>query len=187
MRKAIHSSKGPTEMDTDLSFDLRRRFRDAMANLPAAVNIVTTAGPAGRCGITASAVCSVSDTPPTLLFCINRNSTAVAAFADNKRICINVLPGDHEQLALHFAGVTKLSMEERFAEAAWSDGWGELPRLEPALVSLAGRLVEVAQVGSHDVMFVEIDDIAMRADADALIYFDRQFRRISRQPDVATA
>ena len=43
-------------MDTDIALDLRRRFRDAMANLPAAVNIVTTAGPAGRCGITASAV-----------------------------------------------------------------------------------------------------------------------------------
>ena len=29
----------------------RLRFRDAMASLSAAVNIVTTDGPAGRCGI----------------------------------------------------------------------------------------------------------------------------------------
>ena len=34
----------------------RLRFRDAMASLSAAVNIVTTDGPAGRCGITATAV-----------------------------------------------------------------------------------------------------------------------------------
>lgn len=34
----------------------RLRFRDAMASLAAAVNIVTTAGHAGRCGITATAV-----------------------------------------------------------------------------------------------------------------------------------
>nr|VUD25719.1 4-hydroxyphenylacetate 3-monooxygenase coupling protein [Salmonella sp. NCTC 7297] len=33
----------------------RLRFRDAMASLAAAVNIVTTAGHAGRCGITATA------------------------------------------------------------------------------------------------------------------------------------
>ena len=32
-------------------------FRNAMARLPAAVNIITSDGPGGRCGITASAVC----------------------------------------------------------------------------------------------------------------------------------
>ena len=58
----------------------RLRFRDAMASLSAAVNIVTTDGPAGRCGITATAVCSVTDTPPTLLVCINRNSAMNPAF-----------------------------------------------------------------------------------------------------------
>lgn len=40
-------------------------FRDAMAHVGAAVNIITTDGPAGRAGFTASAVCSVTDTPPT--------------------------------------------------------------------------------------------------------------------------
>lgn len=58
----------------------RLRFRDAMASLGAAVNIVTTDGPEGRCGITATAVCSVTDTPPTLMVCVNRNSTMNAVF-----------------------------------------------------------------------------------------------------------
>ncbi len=49
------------------------RFRDAMASLSAAVNVVTTAGEAGRCGITATAVCSVTDTPPSVMVCINAN------------------------------------------------------------------------------------------------------------------
>ena len=47
----------------------RLRFRDAMASLSAAVNVVTTAGEAGRCGITATAVCSVTDTPPSVMVC----------------------------------------------------------------------------------------------------------------------
>ena len=50
----------------------RQDFRDAMARLGAAVNIITTGGPAGRGGFTASAVCSVTDEPPTLLVCMNR-------------------------------------------------------------------------------------------------------------------
>ncbi len=54
--------------------DAQKAFRQAMAHLGAAVNVITTAGPHGRCGITASAVCSVTDTPPTLLVCLNRSS-----------------------------------------------------------------------------------------------------------------
>ncbi|EPA9912692.1 pyrimidine utilization flavin reductase protein F, partial [Cronobacter sakazakii] len=39
----------------------QQAFRDAMSRLGAAVNIVTTDGPAGMAGFTASAVCSVTD------------------------------------------------------------------------------------------------------------------------------
>lgn len=41
----------------------KQDFRDAMARLGSAVNIITTDGPAGRAGFTASAVCSVTDAP----------------------------------------------------------------------------------------------------------------------------
>ena len=40
-------------------------FRQGMSNLGAAVNVITTDGAAGQAGFTASAVCSVTDTPPT--------------------------------------------------------------------------------------------------------------------------
>ncbi len=53
-------------------------FRDAMAHVGAAVNIITTDGPAGRAGFTASAVCSVTDTPPTLLVCLEPLGLGVA-------------------------------------------------------------------------------------------------------------
>jgi flavin reductase (NADH) len=160
--------------------DLRLRFRDAMANLPAAVNIVTTAGPAGRCGITATAVCSVSDTPPALLFCINKNSTTAKTFEQNGNICINVLPAECDELARHFAGMSGLCMEDRFKAGDWIIDDGKVPRLETALVSLTGRIVDIAQIGTHAVMFAEIDDISIRSDADALVYFDRTFRRVAR-------
>lgn len=39
-------------------------FRNAMALLGGAVSVITTDGPAGRFGFTASAVCSVTDSPP---------------------------------------------------------------------------------------------------------------------------
>lgn len=55
------------------------QFRAAMSRLGAAVNIITTDGVAGRHGMTASAVCSVSGEPATLLGCINRASRLAQA------------------------------------------------------------------------------------------------------------
>lgn len=81
----------------------RADFREAMAHLPAAVNILTTDGPNGRCGITVSAVCSVTDDPPTVLVCVNRKSAMHDVFSANGRVCVNVLGGDQQELALHFA------------------------------------------------------------------------------------
>lgn len=56
----------------------KQSFRDAMAQVGAAVNIITTDGPAGRAGFTASAVCSVTDEPPTLLVCLNRSASVLS-------------------------------------------------------------------------------------------------------------
>ena len=87
----------------------RLRFRDAMASLSAAVNVITTEGEAGRCGITATAVCSVTDTPPSVMVCINANSAMNPVFQGNGKLCINVLNHEQEEMARHFAGMTGMT------------------------------------------------------------------------------
>jgi flavin reductase (NADH) len=160
--------------------DARKDFRQAMAHLSAAVNVITTAGQFGRCGITASAVCSVTDAPPTLLVCLNRSSAMHATFAGNGRVCVNVLPGEHELLARHFAGLTQLAMDERFNLPLWDEGEHGVPVLRDALASLQGEIVELKDVGSHSVMFVKVTHIRVRSDGDGLVYFDRNFHRLTR-------
>lgn len=72
----------------------KQDFRDAMARLGSAVNIITTDGPAGRAGFTASAVCSVTDTPPDTtgvpeplrlsIFGVQAKSDAVRQYAGSR-------------------------------------------------------------------------------------------------------
>lgn len=157
-------------------------FRNAMAHLPAAVSIITTSGEAGRCGITASAVCSVTDSPPTILVCVNRSSATHDVFKQNGYLCVNVLSDEQEQLALHFSGVTKVPMEDRFGWDIWGDSSLELPVLSDALVSLQGKIKEFKEVGSHSVMFVELCDIHVSEEKDSLIYFNRLFHKVRRAP-----
>src|SRR5258708_22231475 len=54
----------------------KSEFRSAMSRLGAAVNVITTDGPAGRHGLTASAGCRLSHTPPTVIERVNRPRSA---------------------------------------------------------------------------------------------------------------
>src|SRR5580692_7029611 len=94
-------------------------FRDAMARLGAAVHVVTSAGPGGKTGFTATAVCSVSDQPATLLVCLNRRAKSAPLLAQNGVFCINTLGADEEKLADLFAGRSGVHLEERFSVGEW--------------------------------------------------------------------
>lgn len=155
------------------------QFRQAMAHLAAAVNIVTTEGPHGKLGITVTAVCSVTDTPPTVLVCVNQRSAAHDIFKNNGVVAVNVLAGEQSQLAQHFAGATKVPMEERFSWDIWDDNT-DAPTLRDARVALVGRIRDTYSRGTHTVMFVEIDSIRTRGEAEGLIYDSRDFHRVGQ-------
>lgn len=154
----------------------REVFRDGMACLAGAVNIVTTNGPTGRSGFTASAVCSVTDEPPTLLVCLNRNSSAAAAFLESDNLCVNTVGPDHQELAMRFGG--KTPMAERFAASAWHSGVSGAPVLEGAVVSFDCRIAQRHTVGTHVVMFGEVVGVEIRAGATASAWFGRKFHEL---------
>src|SRR3954452_13590030 len=95
------------------------QFREAMSQLGAAVHVVTTAGPAGTAGFTATAVCSVSDQPATLLVCLNRRSQVTPILESNRVLCVSTLRAGGDAIADVFAGRTRVTMAERFHTAPW--------------------------------------------------------------------
>src|SRR3954466_16084621 len=90
----------------------KEAFREGMSRLGAAVNIITTDGPAGRAGFTASAVCSVTDDPPTLLVCLNRSASVYQTVRANGTVCVNTLAAGQQQISDLFGG--KTPMDARF-------------------------------------------------------------------------
>ncbi|WP_233835431.1 flavin reductase [Paraburkholderia sp. ZP32-5] len=149
-------------------------YRDAMAGLGAAVNIITSDGEAGLAGCTASAVCGVSDEPPTLLVCINRSSRNNAAFRANGKLCVNVLSAEQQALAAHFSTST-LALVERFAAAQWDYLETGAPVLRGALASLDCEIESITEVGTHTVFFCAVKAARTRGAGDALIYYGRRY------------
>lgn len=164
----------------------RQEFRDAMARLGAAVNIITTGGPAGRGGFTASAVCSVTDEPPTLLVCMNRGATAAPRLKENGTVCVNVVAAGQQEAAMVFAGATKCTMEERFESGTWATLATGAPVLQGSVVSFDCRVTEIVEKGTHCVIFAEVAGIQQgSAHEHGLIYFGRDYHRVGKLPPPA--
>ncbi len=167
----------PRDVDPAAVLD-STQFRDAMARLGSAVNIVTTNGPHGWAGFAASAVCSVTDMPPTLLVCVQRTSSAYAALHGNRVLCVNTLASSHEALSQLFGGKTPMS--QRFAAAEWTALATGAPVLRDARVAFDCRIDRVAEVGTHDVLFCTVVAIASNGGADeGLYYVERRYRRLA--------
>lgn len=153
---------------------LRLAFREGMSRLAAAVNIVTTGGPGGVAGFTASAVCSVTDSPPTLLVCLNRASSSASIVEQNRVLCVNTLATGHEALSQRFGGAT--AQQDRFSSGNWVAGVTGAPRLQDALVSFDCAVDSMVQSGTHHVLFCRIVDIHHGSEQDAaLAYFRRRY------------
>ena len=153
-------------------------FREAMSRLGAAVHVVTTDGPSGRTGFTATAVVSVSDSPPTLLVCLNRGANSAPILRGNGLFCVNTLRAGDELIADTFAGRTKVARDARFDVGEWKKLATGSPALMSAVVALDCRVSEVKAVASHDIFFGIVEAIHSGPPGEALVYHDRAYKRV---------
>lgn len=153
-------------------------FRNAMSLLPTAVNVVTTEGLSGAHGFTASAVCSVTDSPPTLLVCMNTTSRSHGHFVENKILSVNVLGAQHEHISNTFA--SKLCSEQRFQQGTWTKLVTGSPVLEDALVSFDCEIEQVQEVGTHSVFMCRVVAIKQSEQDESLVYFNRTYHQVGQ-------
>ena len=151
-------------------------FRDAMALLASAVNVVTTAGVSGRYGLTASAVCGVTDSPASLLVCINQSASSHRYFVENKILSVNVLAADQQHLSQAFS--SKISPEARFAQGDWQQLKTGAPILQNALLSFDCQISQIQDVGTHSIFICQIVAIQHSQQQQALVYFNRAYHQV---------
>ena len=150
-------------------------YRDAMSRFAGAVHVVTTDGVAGKRGATVIAACSVSDTPPMILVCVNRENPKNDAFVENGNFALNTLAARHEPLAVAFSGVTGLAPEDRFAMAEWEVISSGAPALMGAVAVFDCELVDAKELATHRVMFGKVTGLRIGDNLRPLIYHGRSY------------
>lgn len=160
---------------TTVDTTLEDQFKAAMRQLATAVNIITTGEGEGSRGLTASAVCSLTVTPPMILICVNHFGEAHRAMLENGSFCVNVLNAQQRTLSDIFAGQAGVPPSERFHHGSWSTLSSGAPALDDALVNIDCRIAERVQTSTHSVFFGAVTAIRFGGQHAPLLHFDRQY------------
>jgi flavin reductase (DIM6/NTAB) family NADH-FMN oxidoreductase RutF len=152
-------------------------FRAAMGRTAAGVTVVTTDGEAGRVGVTVSTLCSLSLEPPSVLFCIHRESRALPFLIANGVFAANILAAEQQRVADSFAGLIPELREDRFRAGTWDRRITGAPLLHGALCRFDCRVASVFDFGSHRIVAGEVLDVETGT-GEPLVYSDRAYRRL---------
>jgi flavin reductase (DIM6/NTAB) family NADH-FMN oxidoreductase RutF len=152
-------------------------FRLIFAQLPSGVTVITTVSAEGEpCGMTASAVCSLSVEPLLLLACVKRTSATLAQLLAYRQFAVNILGRDHADLSARFAA----SRPDKFAGIRHRDVSG-VPVLDDALAWLSCRVHTTHPGGDHMIVVGAVTDMD-REEGEPLVWHASRYRALDSAP-----
>jgi flavin reductase len=151
-------------------------FKTAMRQVASSVAIIAAAQGRRRNGLTATAICSVSAAPPTLLVCVSREASATVLIEESAAFAVNFLASSQHGVARLFS-TAKLAPEARFAEGTWTTLETGSPMLEGTVASFDCRVESRVMSGTHNIYIGRVAG-AVSLEQDVLLYRDGLFRRL---------
>jgi len=153
-------------------------FRLAMRELASGVALVTAGRGEQRTGCTATSLCSLSLDPPSLIVCIARTSSTLAALRASGAFGVNILTAAHEDLADRFAGRGGVRGAARFAGAEWTTLVTGAPLLRAALAYLDCVVEEVLERHTHAILIGRVAAVHRTGGAPALVHRRGRFEQL---------
>lgn len=165
-------------MSADSTTDLHEAFLSAMSCAANTVYIVTTDGPAGKAGLTVTALSSVSADvdAPRLLICLHHDSGTAQIIRANGGFCVNMLGEADDALSDRFAGRHGDEID-RFAQGDWGVSRAGMPVLESAVAVFDCALSEETLVGTHHVLFGAVREARSAPEEAPLLYHKRSYAK----------
>jgi len=150
-------------------------FRSLWRGLAGSVFVVATGDGDRRAVMAATAVCSVSMEPPSLLVCINRTASAIRLIDRRGAFSVGLLPASAHDIGRHVGSETGM---RRFDKGDWGtatlpdtvvDG---LPWLRQAQATLFCGIDARHDYGTHTIFIGKVTALAGHGGDDPLLYCD---------------
>jgi len=143
-------------------------FRSVVGRFASGVTIVTTRDAAGTDhGMTVSAFCSLSLSPPLVLVCIDRTATMHDVMSTSESFVVNVLAAGQEALSRRFSTP---EASHRFDGIGYTRASGGAAMIEEALAYIECRMVSHCPGGDHSIFVGEVEAATARSERPLLYY-----------------
>ena len=159
--------------------ELKSGFQAAFGRVAATVGVLGVRDVDGQMlGMTATAISSLSDDPPSLVALVNEQNYTSQLIREQKQFSVTFLTAGSEELAhqLSRPGESKVIDE---AHLEHPSGW-PMPVLRDVTASMVCDLDECIEQFTHDILVGRITHVRTSdGPADPLLYLERRFLRLS--------
>lgn len=160
--------------------DLAAAMKLGMRHLASGVAIVATRDErSSRHGMTVTSVTSLTDQPPSLLVCLNKESETCRALQNVQYFSVNVLAQNQQQVSDNFAFGSE--GEARFQYGVWRDHPRyAVPQLQQSLVCFLCCRDQRVEYGNHDIVVANIMEVnVMEEELPPLIYCRNRYQQLT--------
>lgn len=157
------------------------RFRRVMGSLVGGVSVVSAIDDDGRpCGLTCSAVCSVSEDPPLLLFCVKDPSSTLEAVKQRGTFAVNMLAAEGREVAKAFAGL----LPNKYDGIGWRPAaLTGMPVFELAMAHVECVVHDLVDAGDHTIVLGRMVGGEVDIERFPLGYWRRDYVHVFRMTD----
>jgi flavin reductase (DIM6/NTAB) family NADH-FMN oxidoreductase RutF len=158
----ILASQAMTEVSGVPLEDLRAAFRGIASN----VAVITTEGPSGPHGCTATAWAE-DPKSPYIVTALDRSGTTRSYIEQSGRFAASVLAADQADVARRFA-----KRGDRFAGLAYTLGPRKLALIDGAVLAVECQLERSADFGTYDLLVGRVETVTHRDSVPVLTWCD---------------
>lgn len=155
--------------------ELTNAFRQAMRSVASAVYLITARGVEGDVGLTATAACSLSFDPMSVLISVNRSASMTRTLETTGRFVLNVLSEEDEAVANAFG--SPAGRDSRFVSGDWYD-LDAMPALRTSISSISCEVASTMEFGTHRIYAGAVKQVDNRPGLAELLYCNGAFRTL---------
>ncbi len=150
-------------------------FKQALASWASGVTVITSRHADHVHGMTVSAFCSVSLSPPLVMVCLDKASNTLKLVEAAKVFSVNVLAQGQEELSQRFA--SKELEDVRLEGLDCKQGCNGCPHIPGAVSIMDCRVVDTLDAGDHVIYIGEVE-AAEFTERPPLVYLRAAYRTL---------
>lgn len=150
-------------------------FRLAMREFASGVTIIACGEGEARAGCTATAVASLSVSPPSLIVCLSLAAATLQSLRRWGAFSVNVLGAEHGELAERFAGRGGFKGAGRFDLGDWVPLVTGAPVLADALAALDCVVEDIVERHTHAIVIGAVQAVRTSGAKSALLHWRSRF------------